>query len=326
MPVDESFGSGQNQLSSGSLDAAIPGADQFHRSHPAEVELTSDAIRISEQVVDFGCAIIVALNAINPERRIRDLVTMALLRRAVVTGEAICVLLRRGLAEPAFASHRTLLDIEVAMKLILRDDRDVMARRLALACALQYKSHGEDMLGNRPTREDRLGAPDRVLHVLSVTRSYANLIKDPAFDPVRDAVIADTHWHGFQNMEEAMRELGQQPDYFITYDAVSWFVHGVNIEHDLSASTDDQPALRPLVERDPSQVRMIMGLALLKLLELFGLFLKDRKTDIDALLGGHGKMRLETGDEHDIGSLMAVTTLVMREFDIREDAPFRPAP
>src|SRR6185437_1431953 len=52
---------------------SIPGADQFHRSHPAEVELTSDAIRISEQVVDFGCAIIVALNAINPERRIRDL-------------------------------------------------------------------------------------------------------------------------------------------------------------------------------------------------------------------------------------------------------------
>ncbi len=321
MPTDTPLTT--NDLFSGALDCAVPQSNQFFREQLAEAELTEEALKISEQVIDYASAVIVTLNAVRPERRVRDLITAALLRRAAITGEAICVLLRHGLAEPAFATHRTLLDVEIALKLVLRDNDDIQARRLALACVLQYKAHGQDMLTNRVVREQRLRPANRLNEIMAVTKTYADLVKDPTFDAVRDAVAADTHWHGFQNIEEALTSLGQTSDYYMTYDAASWFVHGVNVEHDLSASNGDQPALRPFVERDPSQIRAIMGLALLKLLELVALFVEDRKADIDQLLGGNGKMRFDDGTERDIGSFMALTTLVMREFDVRENAPFR---
>lgn len=39
----------------GTIDARIPGADCFFRKQPAQDELRPDALRIAQQVVDYGC-------------------------------------------------------------------------------------------------------------------------------------------------------------------------------------------------------------------------------------------------------------------------------
>lgn len=65
-------------------------------------------------------------------RAIRDaILVVALLRRALVTAEGIRVLLGNGLEEPAIATMRTLLDIELAVKLITMNPSTRMAERLA---------------------------------------------------------------------------------------------------------------------------------------------------------------------------------------------------
>lgn len=308
------------------LNASIPGIDLFHRHAPAADELTDAQKRIAIQTIDFCSAVLETANKIRPERRIRDLTTAALFRRAIVSAEGIRVLFLSGLLEPATACARTLLDLEVAFKILMADETDKMARRLAAHCALQYKKHGQHMMADGPTRE-KLSAPGgRRNELIATSAKYDELLNSEAFDDVREAVLRDQHWHGFKNTKLAFESLGLSTDYVMLYDSYSWFVHGVNVEHDLAASTSAGPELRAFAERDPQLVARGLCLALIKLLDIVGLFCTDRGFDTETMLGGQSTVRRDDGVTESIPTITALHSLLIAHFGLSTQPPTPGAP
>jgi hypothetical protein len=286
--------------------------------------MSADAQRIALQVIDYGCALFQVANAVRPERRVRDLVTAALLRRAVVTVEGIRALVFAGLMEPALSVSRTLMDIELSMKLVLRDKTDQKAHALAASHYLQYQLHGQEMLGNTPTREGMLGSADRIVEVRQIAKSYAAFLESPVFDGVRAELKADRFWHGFDRPEDAFRDIGQEAEYFMTYDSASWFVHGSNVDHDIIDGVGQTITFRPFIDRDPGRIQNVLGLALLKSLELYELFCSDKEIDLDAATGAEATVHIDGLQPERISSITALRGFVMKEFDVRPDSPFRP--
>ena len=303
------------------MNAAVPSADCFHRTQEAAREFSFDQRRIARSVIDYACAILVSANTFRPERRVRDLVTSALLRRATITTEGVRTLISAGLMEPAAATHRTLLDIEIAFNLIVRDPTDRMARRLALKCAQDYQQHGEGILRDPQARTK---TEQRSNEIRQVSATYKQLVNDAAFDDVRAEVRGSQYWHGYKNVQEAFRALDRSFEYAVSYDGYSWFVHGVNIEHDLSASNESGPALRPLVERDPQSTLNVLGLALLKLIEICGLYLGDRGIDPALGIAAKATVRRPDGVEELLTPLQFLQFELLAHFDVRSEAPLRP--
>ena len=302
------------------INADIPSADCFRRAEPAALELSPDQLRVATQVIDYAGALVVSAKNLRTDHRVRDLMSSALLRRAIVTSEGIRVLLMAGLMEPATACHRTLLDIEIALNLVLRDDTDRSAHRLAVSCAQDYQAHGEGILSDKEARE---ASAHRLAELRRVSAEYKRLTNSPVFDEVRKEVSASQYWHGFKSVREAFKSLGRGFDYAVQYDGYSWFVHGVNVEHDLSAPGPEGPSLRAFVERDPKHTSAVLGLALHKLLEIAGLILVDRGHDPSIIPGGRATLQREDGTEETINSLQFLQFLLLAHFDIREDAPIR---
>jgi Family of unknown function (DUF5677) len=293
------------------------------RERPASEELTEDARRLAYQVPEYGCALFAVANAVRPDHRVRDLVTAALLRRAVITLEGIRALTFAGLYEPAIGVARTLQDIELSIKLILRDDTDDMARALAAWHFLQYERHGRDMLKNPATREGMLKGDWTAEQVRLVAKNYASLLRSETFDSVRHRFARGGAWHNFDRLEDAFAAVGLEGEYFMTYDAASWFVHASNIDHDMVDGSGTEVTFRAFVDRDPARTGTILGLALLKSLELYELIAADRQVDVDAATGASAAVQIDGKEPERVSSLAALQLLVMREFDVRKDAPFR---
>lgn len=300
----------------GTISASVPTADLFARDNPASRELSDEARRIAIQVVDYGCALFSIANSARGERRVRDLVTAALLRRAVITLEAVRSLVFAGLMEPALATARTLQDIELALKHVLRDETDQKAHALAASHFLQYQRHGQDMLSNTPTREGTLTDGDRLDEVKRVAKNYATWLESPVFDGVRAQLLKQRNWHGYERTEDAFAALDLDSDYFMTYDTASWFVHGSNIDHDMIDGDAKQAVFRAFVERDPDRTRNVLGLSLLKSLELYELIAEDKGVDVDAATGAKATVRIDGRGAERISSLNALRGLVMRDFDV----------
>lgn len=301
------------------VSASIPSADLFFRNQPAELEGFEESWRVARSVVDFGCAILSSRPPLRSDRRVRDAVLAALLRRVLVTTEAVIELLSRGLLEPALATSRTLLDLHLAFRLIERDDSDRFARRLAAAHYVLMKRHGQDMLGNKPTREGVLRGSNRIPEVIESTRSYDAFLNSETFDDGRDEVISARYWHGYNSVEEAFRAIGEESEYHMTYDSGSWFVHAANVDHDLTSISEAELSIRPLVERNPDIVQPILGFAVLRALDLISRFCKDRGLDIDEQSGGSAELVFESGERMAIPSQSALQLLAMRAFDVRTD-------
>ena len=144
------------------MSASLPAADAFRRANPAESEGPAEAWRVARAVVDYGCAILQAGPSLRDNRRLRDAVLAALLRRLLVTSESAITLLSRGLVEPALSQARTPLDIELSFRLICTDPTDIFAKRLAAFHYLTYQRHGQDMLSSRHTRQNALPRAERI--------------------------------------------------------------------------------------------------------------------------------------------------------------------
>jgi hypothetical protein len=258
------------------LSAQIPQADLFHRAQPASLEGPAEAWELAEHVVNFGCALFSATSTSRPERQVRDLVFAALIRRATVTTEGVVRLLAAGLQEPAMAITRTLLDIDVSIKLVAADGTDRMAKRLAACHYILMQQHGQDMLADPMTRTQSLESSGRIAEVQGIARSYKRLLQGGVLAEVEDEVRSDQYWHGHKNVEEAFRATGQSSDYHMTYDTGTWFVHAANIEHDLIDRSDAGVTVRAFVERDPRIIQTLLGYALLRYLMVVGVFIKER--------------------------------------------------
>jgi hypothetical protein len=175
------------------------------------------------------------------------------------------------------------------------------------------------MLGNRPTREGYADRPEHVPELIARTKSYARWLEQPVFDDVREQVRSDRFWHGFDNVEAAFRSVGREHDYFVTYDASTWFIHAVNVDHDFAELTESGGLqMKPLVERDPAVIQLMLGHVVLRCLESIALYLRDTGTGFDERTGARVELEGEDGEKIPLDSITGLRMLVLREFDIRE--------
>lgn len=318
MPTEPGIGAGAVKVS-GSVSAELPSAELFFRDQPAEAEGPVEAWRLARSVVDYGCAVFHLSDAIRPEHGIRDTVFAALLRRLLITAEASITLLARGLVEPAVALSRTLLDIELAFRLVHQDDTDRLAKRLAAFHYLSYQEHGEGMLRNAPTRTGILERRDRLEEIIATSQSYARFLEQDVFDDVRNAIKTDRNWHGFKNAEEAFRAIGQDHDYHMTYDGGTPFVHASNPDHDFLDRTDNQLVVKAFVEREPARIQVLLGHVVLRVIELIGIYVQEKGLDVDKRTGATASIHFDDGSSLNVDSLTALRTLAMREFDVRDE-------
>ena len=282
------------------LAGAFPQANLFFRDQPAADEVPDEAWNWAHTTIDYGCALFLASTKTRNAKEVRDLVTSALLRRATVTTEGVVNLLAFGLVEPAHAMSRTLLDIEVALKLIHADDTDRMAKRLAAFHYIKMQQHGQNMLGDRETREGSLAGAGRVDEVRQIAASYKKMLEGGVLADVEQEVRASMHWHGFDRVEDAFRALGQSTDYLMPYNSGSWFVHAINVEYDMIDRVDSTVTYRPFVERNPKPIMMFLGHALLRYITIVGTFLEDRGIPEDKMFQEKSTAHMPDGSKVEI--------------------------
>jgi Family of unknown function (DUF5677) len=324
MIEDDDAAPGDDDVHEFAMSASLPSVDGFLRAQPAEAFGPERAWALARAVVDYGCALLQSGN-LRPDRRLRDSVLAALLRRLLVTTESVIELLAKGLYEPAMSQTRTILDIELAFSLIHGDQSDTFAKRLAAFHYLSYQEHGQDMLTNRPTRVGFGEGPGNVPELVARTKSYARWLEQPVFDEVRESVRTDRLWHGLDNVEEAFRSVGREHDYFVTYDASTWFIHAVNVDHDFAELTESGGLqMKPMVERDPAVIQLMLGHVVLRCLESIALYLRDTGVNFDERTGARVEMEREDGEKIPLDSITGLRMLVLRQFDIRENAFGRP--
>jgi hypothetical protein len=114
-----------------SMTGRLPLSNKLARDQPAALEGPPEGWQLAQQVIDHGVYILDNVNVIAEGRKVRDSVLGALLRRALITAEGIRVCLFHGLEESSVVLLRTLLEVELNMRLVTGDASEEMATRLA---------------------------------------------------------------------------------------------------------------------------------------------------------------------------------------------------
>ena len=283
----------------------------FHREQPASLEGSPDHWDLVVEVIDHGCSILV--EASRTGYAMRDSVTAALLRRALITGEGIRVLLTHGLEEDAFVLFRTLLDIEVNLRLVTHDETDEMARRLAAFHYFKGQKHITKIFSHPDTRNDLHESSQDLKFTREAGRRMKKYFDMPAFNVIRDAVKENQYWHGRKNVEDAYEAVDCISDYIYLYDSFSPFTHASNLNIDFTDIVDGRPILKALPQRDPVRNFNLLKNLLLKLVQIFELFLQDK---------GNPKYQdylevrsLEDGECYSISPLLALQKKIIFVFD-----------
>lgn len=270
------------------LTGPIGISDKLMRAQPASREGQPDVWELAKTVIDHAAFILVTASGLRPEHRILDLVLATLLRRAIITAEAIRALIEAGLEEPSLATFRTLLDIELNTRLIVSDDTGRMARRFAAYHSLTAKRHGTRILQHPETRRILLGGEEDLASTKEWTKRWAEYLRDPVFDDVREAVAERRNWHGYDSVEAAFSAVGADGDYRMLYEVFTPFVHASNPESDLDGlSGDGAPMMKALPQRDPRITRGRLGGTLLVLCRILDEYLtaRDSKDYPDTITG-----------------------------------------
>lgn len=231
--------------------------------------LSPEIWMIVEETLQLSEALLRALADTPTQFQLRDVVLAALHRRALVTAASIAKLLREGVIDSSMVLSRTLLDIELTVKLIARaDEPQRMAKRLAYYDYRQRQRHGQKQLGNPPTRGVLESYFDDKEYIRSAAKGWKEQLKAAFFDDVRDEVERDLTsqkgWHGKGTQEEAFAAIGATPDYFQSYSLQSMWVHGQNVESDM-LEFNGKPILRPILTDKPEEIPAILGLAMIRL-------------------------------------------------------------
>ncbi len=258
------------------VQGAIGQADRFLREVPASLEGPPEVWQFAQEAIDHGCFVLQTVNRLRDDRRIRDSVTAALLRRALITAEGIRQLLAHSLEEPALVVLRTLEDIRVNVKLVTQDSSDRMAKRLAAFHYLSGQRYGSGLLRVPDTRLKLEAQPGEADWVKARAGELEGFFESAAFDEVREEVKASQHWHGYSNAEEAYRAAGAIDDYRRIFLLHSPFVHVANVEFDFAGFEAENPALKALPQRDPGRTLSLLGGAVLMLLDIVEEFVEDR--------------------------------------------------
>jgi hypothetical protein len=306
------------------ISGQIPQRDGFFRRQPAELEGPTENWSLARTTIDFGVAMFVQWNATRREPHLTDAVLQALLRRCLITSEGMVVLLSHGLLEPAVALSRTLLDNELAFRLILGDASGRMAKRLAAYHYLTYQRHGQDMLSDPPTRDGTIAKAGRIEELATIAGSYKRHFHASIFDEVRDDLKNARFWHGYENVEKAFAAVGQSSDYFMQYDAATWFVHDINVDFDYADRQDDQLVLKPLVERDPHVIQTHLGHQALRLATILRLLVDDRGYPIDPPFDQMSSVTFPDGRVEYVNALEALMGQLVSQFNVPRSPPETP--
>jgi hypothetical protein len=152
-----------------------------------------------------------------------------------------------------------------------------------------------------------------VPELIQVAKSYARMLETPVFDHVRDEVKNSRYWHGFDSQEDAFKEIEKGSDYFMTYDAATWFVHAVNVDHDFVPG-EAQLQVKPLAERDPKVIQVFLGSAMLRLLEVIRTFVDERGFPDHPDFKDHSKIVWPDGRTESLDPLHAVMSMALQQF------------
>ncbi len=304
------------------VESSLPQADLFARSNPAITEGPASAWELARTLIDFGSAVLATRVPLRTDHSIRDAVLIALLRRALITIEAVVNLLARSLEEPAIAISRTLLDIELSIKLVHNDSTDVMAKRLAAFHYYTHQQHGQDMLSDPDTRLHELTQAQRIAETVQVTKSYARLLDSDVFDDVREDVKKTRYWHGYASPEEAFRAIGQPSDYFMTYDIRTWFVHDVNVDFDFAPSEGNETfQLKALAQRDPQVVQLHLQNALFRFRSILQVYVDERGLAADPTFAATTRIKFPDDHVEELDPMSGITALLLAQFPSRDTEP-----
>ncbi|HET6230667.1 MAG TPA: DUF5677 domain-containing protein [Longimicrobiaceae bacterium] len=250
-------------------------SDLFAREFPAILEGPSEIWLFTKSVIDHGSHILETL-PLRSTRALRDSVSSALLRRALVTAESVRHLFAKGLQESGFSLVRILLEIRVTLQLVTGDSKDIMASRLAAFHYLAAQRYGTSVLKDDTSRVRLQSSPEWFGYTKSQTKAFKEYFSSPGFDEVREAVKTSQHWHGFPNVEDAFAAVGAQDDYRRMYALLSPFVHVTNLDFDFLDIRNGNLILKPLTQREPSRLLPQLATMVITLLEVLELYVHDR--------------------------------------------------
>lgn len=249
--------------------------DCFARGQPASAELRAET-ELARTVVDHGSFFLgKLLDNDQATFGLRDWVIMALLRRILITGEAVGSLLERGLEEPGSATFRTLLELERNLRLVLADPTERCARRLAAYGVQRSRRHFKRAAKHPETRQWLCRVVPFFEWFKRRSRTFRDWLESDEFHDITEEVRQTGDWHGFKNQEEAFERAGVATDYHLGgFEGTSLFVHATNIDYDF---VDDKGIrLKPVVQRGTSLAGDLLGQLTLRMIEIYTLIWEDR--------------------------------------------------
>jgi len=287
----------------------------FARDQPADLEGPRGTWHLTRDIIDQGCTILQSLRFVDPMSTWRVQAVAALFRRILITAEAVRLLISKGLDEPALSISRTLLELEVNLRLVVNDPSDRMARRLAFFYYVKGRRHFRQTTGDRDTRDLLQEDPRHWGWTIDMSRLFKTGLNSADFDDIREDCDSSTYWHGLVNQREAFREVGMIADYHTIFDSASSFVHASNIDYDLS-NTESGLSLKPLVQRDPRPNIARLGWLTLNLIEIYELVVKETgQPEYDECTV---TVVAEDGSREQIRALDALKARAIEAFPLRE--------
>ena len=247
-------------------------ADLFLRDQPFSAHFPEGICGLIREVIDHGGFVLRELRFPSDTPPPRRVVITALLRRILITAEAIRVLTNRGLEEPAIATLRTLLELELNLRLVANDPTDRMARRMLYFYAVRGRRHFRNATTNAATRELFQESMTFWTWAKEKSRFFKEQVSSDDFEDIREECEKAQYWHGFNNQEEAFEAAGMSDDYHTLFDSASSFVHGSNV--DRNTAEEGRGVVGGLVELDPEPAVARLAYMASNLTVLFGLALE----------------------------------------------------
>ena len=223
-------------------------ADLFLRDQPVSARVPERIRQLACDVIDHGGFIISNLRFPNEASPSRRMVIAALFRRILITAEAVRMLTNRGLEEPAVATLRTLLELELNLRLVVNDPTDRMARRLIYFYAIRGRRHFSKATGDPRTRELFQEDSEHWTWATEMSRFFKEQLSADEFEDIREECEKDRYWHGFNSQKEAFDDARMSHDYHTLFDSASSFVHASNVDRDVAETGE---GVRGLVQTDP---------------------------------------------------------------------------
>ena len=201
----------------------------------------------------------------------RQMAITAIFRRILITAEAVRVLTNRGLEEPAIATLRTLLELELNLRLVVNDPTDRMARRLIYFYGIRGRRHFRKATADARTREVFQENSEHWSWAKEMSRFFKGQLSADEFEDMREECGKDHYWHGFNSQKEAFDKAGMSHDYHTLFDSASLFVHASNVDHDVAETGE---GVKGLIHMDPAPAFTRLAYLASNLTVLFGLVLE----------------------------------------------------